>query len=133
MGLKNMKDEEVKDMIENWVCIEDDPDVINEEIDKFLEEIEKTSAIEVGAARDADAEDDIEEIAEMVPVEEISNAKAMESISVLREYCAQQGFDREIKNLLEKFDRKIRTTKLARAKNSPSLLNFFSVKNKKSE
>ena len=69
----------------------------------------------------------------MVPVEEISNAKAMESISVLREYCAQQGFDREIKNLLEKFDRKIRTTKLARAKNSPSLLNFFSVKNKKSE
>ena len=97
MGRKNTKDEEVKEMIENWVCIEDDPDVINEEIDEFLEEIEKTSAVEVGDARDADAEDDIEEIAKMVPVEEISNAKAMESISVLREYCAQQGFDREIK------------------------------------
>lgn len=89
-------------------------------------EVDKTE-VEDESEDDTEDGDDNEGEEDKKQAAVVTHAHAMESISILRNYCLQQEFSREIRDQLDSFDRNTRSTRLRRTKNSPSLLNFYSV------
>mmetsp|Transcript_19299 Transcript_19299/g.25672 ORF Transcript_19299/g.25672 Transcript_19299/m.25672 type:complete len:219 (+) Transcript_19299:50-706(+) len=71
--------------------------------------------------KEEEMEKEAEEPDKEKPVATISDAHAVECIGALREYCAQQGFDKGTKNMVDALDRQLRTIRLTRPKTSPSL------------
>jgi hypothetical protein len=122
-------DEQLKVMAQNWIHVEDDPNIIDAEIDEELEDLEKAELME---GRDADDEDDAGESNVLMVVDDTDAPPAAISFLEAEQYLqALQQYSRSIKlpakeaALLDRYGRSLRAYRLSLPKSSPTLLSFF--------
>jgi ubiquitin C-terminal hydrolase len=117
-------------MAQYWIDVEDDPDIIDAEIDEALEVLENVELIK---GHDTDDDDDVGESNDLMVVDNTEVLPAVISFLEAEQYLqALQQYSRSIKlptkdaALLDKYGRLLRAHRLARPKSSPTLLSFFS-------
>jgi len=126
--------DELKNMVKHWVCIEDDPDVIEEEVEEAIEEHESAKkAAETTAtaeeeqannANDTGGEDDDEE-----EVCDVSWDTVLESVENVRNYLRHK----KLVSASFAFDgvvRQMRNERLSHQSAQLSINSFFSAKKK---
>ena len=117
---------ELEEMADGWIDIEEDPDVIeeevNEELDKLLEE---ENVLELDDA-DYDSEPDpIDE--EEVDAQSLSFAEAEEMVWTLKKAAVKFGMGPESIGQLENFVRDLRKVKNGAARKETTMHTFFST------
>ena len=96
---QNISKENWEGMVENWIEIEEDGDLIDEEISEVLENIDNGKTAD-DSDEEEDEEDDPMSEDEAEPTTKL---ECMEAIDVLRKYCKDNGAEREV-SILRKLE-----------------------------
>ena len=120
-------------MAENWINVEDDPNIIDAEVDDAIELLENATLFSDERFNGALIDDDDEPkefmpITQNVPVPSFQNAES--SVDVLRDYCEGAKVPTETRFLLDRFAQQIRAHRLSIPKTSPTIDSFFGKKPK---
>ena len=122
-------------MAQNWIHIEDDPDIIDAEIDEALDDLEKPELME---GRHSDDEVDFGESNVLMvgdntdaPPAMITFLEAEQYLQVLKQYSRSIKLPANEAAMLDRYGRSLRAHRLAMPKSSPTLLSFFAPLSKK--
>ena len=119
-------------MAQNRISVEDDPDIIDGEIDEALEVLENTELMEGRDANDEDDEADVGESNVFIAFDDTFVMPAAISFFEAEQYLqALERYSRSIKlptndaALLDRCGRLLRAHRLKMPKSSPTLLSFL--------
>jgi len=131
--VNDLLDTQWKEMATNWICIEEDIDVVEEEISEVIEDID-SNVDRALIALDDDEEDCAYDPAIYDPVmlmetetEPITTSQALEYMDGLRQYCVQRGFEEELRKL-SLIESSMRKKRKEQATVNPTITSFFQKK-----
>jgi hypothetical protein len=116
-----------KNMIENWVCVEDDPDVIDAICDEELENLESTAKpAAIDNAADDDEPDPMEE--EVDESDILSYVEAVDAIRKLTLSVSKLGVNEAAAVHLDRFASALHTANAKKPRRDSTLHTYFSKK-----
>ena len=136
----NLDDDEMVHMVEKWAFIEDDPEVLEAEIEEAIEELEQEqeqasqdgSDGEGGDDDDGDDDDgdDDDDGASAAIQPTISCLQAWEHLQQLQQLGTSMNLSSGDIGLLHRFERRLREKQLSRPTSAVTLHNYFQTKDK---
>ena len=110
-------------MSEKWVQVEDDPNIIDAEVDEAIQLLENLTYFGNYLINDVYYHEEIIPINQNVPVPSFLDAKI--SVDVLRNYCKGLKVPTKTQFLLDQFAQQIRAHRSSTTKKSPTIDIFF--------
>ena len=126
-GGSSFSDGQLKSMAENWIDIEDQPMIIEAELEDHIQRVEALEDAAAGPGDD-DSEPEMEIDSSDDDMELPDSATAQNWIDLIKQAAPGLGVPGEAVEHLDKFSRALRKAKLERAGRDASLHSFFSAK-----
>ena len=123
----NFGDGQLKSMAENWIDIEDQPMIIEAELEDHIQRVEALEDAAAGPGDD-DSEPEMEIDSSDDDMELPDSATAQNWIDLIKQAAPGLGVPGEAVEHLDKFSRALRKAKLERAGRDASLHSCFSLK-----
>jgi hypothetical protein len=121
--------DQLKEMAESWITIEDQPEIIDAEVEEFIEQLE-SEQLQPSGAMLSDIDDSESEASDSSDEEdELSYLDAESMIHRLKKNCSKLGINQEGQLCLDRFERALMKAKLAKPKKDVTLHSFFQPKN----
>jgi len=119
--------DELSSIADNWVNIEDEPEVVNVTIDEEIEAIE--NEILESTEVDDDQEPEVDVLAATIDDnDKLTKAQAEDMVSQLKFNCRHLGVDEDAFNHLDQFIRLVRNAKAKKSMKQDSMHSFFPSK-----
>ena len=115
---------EFEAMAESWIDIEDQPEIIDAEVEEFIQQLESEQH-PMSDWDDSESEDSGDETDSD---DELTFVQGENMVHVLRKNGLKWGLDEETQHLLERYGRNLTKAKLAKPKKDVSLHSFFGPK-----
>ena len=102
--MKNMNDSEWEETARNWIDIEDDPDIEEDDLDDACEEMERERALMHDNDGDGDDDDDDNDDEDLPRPNEdqstITDLITNEALATLQQYCQQKKVESRLSNMV---------------------------------
>ena len=119
--------DELLTIADNWVNIEDEPEVVNVTIDEEIEAIENNILKLKSNEVNDDPEPEVDVLAVTIDdKDKLTKAQAEDIVSQLKLNCKHLGVDEDAFNHLDQFIRLVRNAKAKKSVTQGSLHSFFS-------
>lgn len=112
------------DMATNWIDIEDDEDIMNEEIDEVLENLERAEQEQVDENDDDKDEEDDEETEDDEPVK-VRKTEALKAIDLLKRYCREQEMGPDLHGQIQRVENQMMNHRFEKSTAQRSLISYF--------
>jgi hypothetical protein len=125
--------DEFSSIVKNWIGIEDDPNVIDCEVEEAVIQLGQIDIdfedLEEEEKEDDDEKDEVECLGNMVQIPPPTFFEAEEHLDALRRYGISLNLPTNATRcLLDRFQQQVRAHKLAKPKASPVITSFFKKK-----
>ena len=119
-----MSNEEMHAIVENWTLVEDDPLVVDSEVDEAITLLETEAEDHILDFCDDDEPEPVDAVVEERPVLTILEAEAC--LEKLRRHGKARNLPSNSVHLLDTFGRRMRAQHASRPESDPTLHHFFS-------
>ena len=119
-----LEDSSCAEMASNWIDIEDDIDILEEEVEETLEKLDSTDDAGVDGSEDEDMDMD-EEVDMEEPAAVISKAEALNTIDLLKAYGKQDEAPESTMKYLHRCERVMMKRRMERATVHRSMKSYF--------
>ena len=126
---RSLDDDDWRDMIETWIDIEEDPDILDAEIDEVMEEMDENGT---GVIDDEEADDegqeqeqhqqgDVEMVGAPAPLVPTTTKEALAAIDVLKKYCDEKDASPDVTGMVNKVEQALIAMRSRKASIQPFL------------
>lgn len=120
---QNLSNEQWQEMVENWIEIEDDEDIIDKEIDEVIKGIDNGNL----TTDDSDDEEEEEPMEVDEEADPTTKTDCMKAVDIVRKYCQENGAEDELA-LLRKLESSLIRTRRNKATVQKPLTQYFNKK-----